>query len=100
MYAEGCKDSVVSVKKKHPCDNTAIFDCISATNDNATIDNTILQFVNDGTVPLYSGHFGTSHFRVIFAVISLIYNRRCVQRKLILLEDIIYGNDQESGSQY
>ena len=69
MYAEGCKDSAVSVKK-HPCDNTAIFDCMSATNDNATIENTILRFVNDGTVePLYNGHFGTSHFRVIFAVI-------------------------------
>jgi len=47
MYAEGCKDSVVSVKE-HPCDNTAIFDCISATNDNATIDTTILRFVRDG----------------------------------------------------
>jgi len=47
MYAEGCKDSVVSVKE-HPCDNTTIFDCISATNDNATIDNTILRFVSDG----------------------------------------------------
>ena len=47
MYAEGCKDSVVSVKK-HPCDNTALFDCISATNDDTTIDNTILRFISDG----------------------------------------------------